>query len=276
MSNSARGAMAILALAVLPCVGGAQQSDDEWLQDCMERNNRGRLVNSCDVRVMQMAAPGGAIRVSPGQNGGISIEGWTGRGVEVHARIQGRAETEAEARAIADAVRIVTGASIGATGPESTREADWLVSFVVFVPVNSDVELSTQNGPLSVRGVTGAMSLETNNGPLALRDVGGNVYARTVNGPLSVSLSGTSWQGAGLDAETQNGPISLSVPDGFNAQLETGSNNGPFSSDIGLTVRDFRGRMRGPISATLGSGGAPIRVITSNGPVSIRRANGVF
>jgi hypothetical protein len=268
--------MALLALAVLPCVGAAQQSDDEWLQDCQDRNTRGRLVNSCDVRVMQMAAPGGPIRVSPGENGGIAIEGWTGRGVEVHARIQGRAETAAEARALSDAVRIVTGATIGATGPETTRDADWHVSFVVFVPVNSDVELNTQNGPLSVRGVTGTMSLETNNGPLALRDVGGDVYARTVNGPISVSLSGTSWRGAGLDAETQNGPVSLNVPDGFNAQLEAGSQNGPFASDIGLTVQGFRGRTRGPISATLGNGGPPIRVITSNGPVSIKRTNGVF
>jgi hypothetical protein len=106
--------------------------------------------------------------------------------------------------------------------------------------------------------------------------VGGDVYARAQNGPISISLTGTSWQGAGLDAETRNGPISLSVPDGFNAQLETGTENGPFVSDISLTVTSFRGRMRGPISTTLGNGGPPIRAVTTNGPISIRRSAGGF
>jgi hypothetical protein len=274
MSNSARATLALLALALLPGMGGAQQSDEAWLEDCQERNDRNRLISYCDVRVMQMAAPSGPIRVMPGENGGVSIEGWSGRGVEVHARIEGRAETAAEARGLADAVRVETGATIGATGPETNRDATWHVSFVVYVPATSDLELSTENGPLSVRGVTGLMALETRNGPLALRDVGGEVYARAVNGPISVALSGTSWRGTGLDAETQNGPISLSVPEGFNAQLEAGTENGPFASDITLSVQSLRGRMRGPISATLGNGGPPIRVVTINGPVSIRRVAG--
>jgi DUF4097 and DUF4098 domain-containing protein YvlB len=145
------------------------------------------------------------------------------------------------------------------------------VNFVIYVPNTSDLELYTQNGPLSVRGVTSRMTLESVNGPLSLREVSGDVYARAQNGPISVTLTGNSWQGAGLDAETRNGPITLSIPDGYNAQLETGTQNGPFSSDIPLSVT-LRGRLRGPISATLGTGGAPIRLVTTNGPISIRRA----
>jgi hypothetical protein len=34
----------------------------------------------------------------------------------------------------------------------------------------------------------------------------------------------------------------------------------------------LRGRMQGPINATLGRGGAPIRAVTTNGPISIRRS----
>jgi hypothetical protein len=273
MTRSARGAAAALALALLPTVAAAQQSDEEWLMDCLERSDRSRLVSHCDVRVMQVAAPSGALRVAPGENGGVAVEGWSGNGVEVHARIEARAGTEAEARGIADAVRVTTGTAIGADGPESSRDASWHVSFLIYVPTDSDLELSTSNGPLSVRGVTSRMTLETRNGPLALRDVGGDVYARAQNGPISVSLTGDAWRGAGLDVETENGPVSLSVPEGFNAQLEAGTQNGPFTSDIPLSVT-LRGRMRGPISTTLGSGGAPIRVITTNGPMTIRRSSG--
>jgi DUF4097 and DUF4098 domain-containing protein YvlB len=276
MTNSARVMMAVAALAALPGLGAAQQSDDQWLQDCNRNSTRSQRVNACEVRVSTLAAPNGPIRVSPGQNGGISIEGWSGSGIEVHARIQGQAATGTAAAAMADAVQIGTNGTITASGPESTRDASWNVNFVVFVPASSDIELTTHNGPLSVRGVTGTMALETTNGPLALRDVGGNVRARTTNGPLSVTLSGTSWRGAGLDAETSNGPVILTVPDGFNAQLEAGSNNGPFDSNLGIDVPSFRNLRRGPISATLGNGGPTIRLVTSNGPVSLRRSNQHF
>ena len=262
-----------MALALLPVAASAQQSDEEWLRDCLERNDRNRLVSHCDVRVMQVAATGNPIRVTPGENGGIAIVGRSGGGVEIHARLEARAETEAEARGLVEAVNVQTVGDITATGPESTRDANWHVSFLIYVPSTSDLELSTENGPLSVRGVTSRMSLETRNGPLSLRDVGGDVFARAQNGPLSVALTGNSWQGAGLDAETRNGPVSLSVPEGFNAQLEAGTENGPFASDIPLSVT-LRGRMRGPVNTTLGNGGALIRVITTNGPMSIRRPGG--
>ena len=95
-------------------------------------------------------------------------------------------------------------------------------------------------------------------------------YVNPQNGPIAVTLAGTTWQGAGLDAETRNGPISLTVPDGYNARLETGTVHGPFASDLPLTVT-LQGRLSGPFTATLGSGGAPIRLVTTNGPVSIKR-----
>jgi hypothetical protein len=115
------------------------------------------------------------------------------------------------------------------------------------------------------------MDLSTHNGPLSLSDVGGDVKARAVNGPLSVNLSGRRWDGEGLDAETNNGPVSLAIPEDYSARLETGTVNGPFSSDIPLTVT-FRGRLNKHLNVTLGQGGAPVRVVTTNGPVSIRRS----
>jgi hypothetical protein len=122
---------------------------------------------------------------------------------------------------------------------------------------------------LAVRGVNGRMELNTSNGPLSLREVGGDVVARALNGPLSIILSGTQWDGARLDAETTNGPLSLTLPRDYNARLETGTVNGPFDSDVPLTVT-LRGRLRGPFTATIGQGGPTIRAVTTNGPVHIR------
>ena|SRR5688572_22906574 len=113
------------------------------------------------------------------------------------------------------------------------------------------------------------MRLSTENGPLALVGLAGDVTARAVNGPLKVVLSGTGWRGARLDAETVNGPVSLEVPDGYSADLEVGTVNGRFVSEIPFTMEagDFPDRMR----VTLGQGGAPVRVVTTNGPVRVKR-----
>jgi len=74
--------------------------------------------------------------------------------------------------------------------------------------------------------------------------------------------------GAGLDAETSNGPLSLRVPDGYSAHLEAGTNNGPMSLGFPVTVV---GRIGRSISTDLGKGGTTIRAITHNGPLSIER-----
>jgi hypothetical protein len=112
------------------------------------------------------------------------------------------------------------------------------------------------------------MQLETNNGPLSLKGVGGTVRARTTNGPLSILLTGSRWTGTGLDAETSNGPLTLRVPDGYSAHLEAETNNGPLSLGFPVTVV---GRIGKTISTDLGSGGRPIRAVTHNGPLSISR-----
>jgi DUF4097 and DUF4098 domain-containing protein YvlB len=144
------------------------------------------------------------------------------------------------------------------------------VSFIVMVPRRTDLSLATENGPLSVTDVTGKMDLSTHNGPLSLSGVAGDVHAHAQNGPLSVRLTGTRWEGTGLDAETQNGPAVLRIPDDYNAKLDFGTVNGPMDIGFPITVT-INGRITDRISTTLGSGGAPVRVVTTNGPMSVRR-----
>jgi DUF4097 and DUF4098 domain-containing protein YvlB len=139
------------------------------------------------------------------------------------------------------------------------------------VPCKSGISARTTNGPLSVLAVTGAIDLQATNGPVSLDDVGGDVHARVENGPLTVRLVGTAWTGAGLDAEAQNGPVDLALPEHYNAELETGTVNGPVDFQIPITVT-LTGRGSDRIRTTLGKGGAPIRVVTTNGPLTVRRA----
>jgi hypothetical protein len=255
-------------LAALPAQ--AQRTDAEWLENCRENGGRwgGNREQFCEVRPSTMRA-GGALTVDGGQNGGASVRGWDGNEVRVSARIQTQASSEEEARAIARQVVVRTeGGRIAATGPEQGRGRSWSVIFDIQVPRRQDVSVTAHNGPVSVEGVSGRMTLRAQNGPVSLRRVGGAVNARVQNGPLSVVLDGPRWSGEGLDAEAQNGPVSLTLPRGYSAELEVGTINGPSSIDLPLPDGYRSGRR---LKTTLGSGGAPVRVVTSNGPATVRR-----
>lgn len=240
----------------------------DWMDRCDEDRGDDDRERYCEVRESRLRA-GRVVAVDGRQNGGIEVEAWDGAGILVQARIQAQAPSLAEAREIAGRVRIDTAApTITATGPGTSGSRHWWVSYVILVPRRTDLNLSTHNGPIHVDGVTGRMELRAVNGPLTLDDVGGDVHGRTQNGPLAVSLSGRSWEGAGLDAETQNGPVVLELPQGYGARLETGTTNGPLNIDFPITLQ---GRIGRRITTTLGSGGPPVRAITMNGPLVIRQ-----
>jgi hypothetical protein len=267
---STRSAVSTLLLLVAASAVAAQEDPDEWLAQCRHNwNDRPRV---CVVRQTGFRPSGGTLSVDPSENGGVAVYGWDRDSIAVVAKIEGQAGSESAAQALVDAVRIEAGGrQITARGPESERRASWAVSFDVYVPRHTDLSMSTENGPLSVEEVTGAMQLHAINGPVTLRAVGGDVTARVQNGPLSVELSGARWDGPGLDAEAQNGPVSLGIPDGYNARLETGTVNGPMNLAFPLTVT-IQGRMTNRIHTTLGGGGPTVRVVTTNGPMTIHHA----
>ncbi len=244
---------------------------DDWLADCRDRRGDDERARSCELREMGFRPAGRPVHVDAGPNGGVAVTAWDRDSVHVRAVVQASARTDADAAALLRQVRIdLSGTALRAEGPETRRGASWWVSYEVRVPRQVDLRAETVNGPLSAQDVAGRLELETTNGPVTLTDVAGDVRARATNGPLIVTLGGTRWEGAGLDAETRNGPATLSIPEGYSARLETGTVNGPMRVDIPITLQGRIGRMT-RIATTLGSGGAPVRVVTTNGPLTVRR-----
>jgi DUF4097 and DUF4098 domain-containing protein YvlB len=248
----------------------AQKSDADWLAQCREQSSE--RYRHCEVR--HVALPGGGpLRIDVRPNGGAQVTGWDQSTIAGSARIQVQADSESEAKALAG--QIVVGGTSGvlrADGPESSEGRSWSVNFVLSAPRHTDLEIEAINGPIGITGISGQMTATTTNGPISLVEVGGNVRARATNGPLSIVLTGTSWDGEGLDAETRNGPVSVAVPEGYSAELDARTVNGPFRLGIPVTVQGELpvGRVRS-VKAPIGAGGAPIRVATTNGPLSIEK-----
>src|SRR6266581_528675 len=222
-----RLAAVAVILLVLPTRLRAQDSDDEWLENCRDGRwgDWGQRARHCEIRETGMKATSQPLHIDPGMNGGVEIIGWNkSDSIAVTARIQVHARTQDDADAIARDIKIeVSGGTVRATGGSGLlgRHQNWSVSFIVMVPRHTNLNLSTENGPLSVQDVSGQMDL---------------------------------W-----------------IPGDYNAKVEFGTVNGPMDVGFPMTVT-LSGRIRNRISTTLGNGGPLIRVVTTNGPMTVRRS----
>ena len=247
-----------------------ERSKEDWIDRCQDSgrrwdNDRERF---CEVREKRIAATK-TLDVDGEQNGGVSIHGWDRGEILVLAKIQTNAEEASEAKDLASRITIETdNGRIRADGPSTRRRQSWSVSFELWVPRQTDLRVSTHNGGISVDDIDARLDLGAVNGGISLRNVAGDVRGETTNGPLDVDLDGDKWRGSGLDLRTTNGPVNLGIPQGYSARLETGTVNGGMRIDFPVTLQGSIGRR---ITTQLGSGGAPIRAITTNGPVTIRR-----
>jgi DUF4097 and DUF4098 domain-containing protein YvlB len=161
----------------------------------------------------------------------------------------------------------------------------------------------TSNGPIHVASFGGTLDAQTSNGSVELLDVDGDVVAHTSNGRIYAErLNGTfeaitSNNGVHADfkrldrpvrVETTNGPVELTLPDGFSREVRVNTNNSSITlhlptalnahvvartSNSSITT-DFDVRMQGEFSknhldANIGSGGALLDLSTSNGAIRL-------
>ena len=239
---------------------------DDW---CRQQNWGNERAGVCEVRELTFASAG-SLTVDASPNGGIKVEGAPRYDIQMRARLVATAMTEDRARQIASAVRIQpSGDRLEADGPHGLGQREsWHVSYELSVPSQTNLSLKSTNGGVSIRDVEGRLEFTTTNGGVKLANIGGDVRGRTTNGGVDIELDGVSWRGEGLDVQTSNGGVKIAIPDDYSAQLQVGTTNGGMNSDFPMTVK---GRLNRDIDATLGGGGAPIRVRTSNGGVRITK-----
>jgi len=262
---------ALLALTVpgLRAQGSQTAADQDWCREAMGGHDQARRY--CEVRDMSFAAPSGGLDVDARPNGAIEVRAGSGSQVRVLARVMTHARSADAAHDLASRVSVSTeDGRVRATGPDTDGEGDtwWSVSFRITAPASTDLSLRAMNGGITAHGMTGRTRFHTLNGGVHLEDMAGDVSGSTTNGSLHVVLSGKRWAGQGLDAQTTNGGIDLTIPDGYAAHLVTSTVNGGLNVDFPITVQ---GRIGRELSTDLGGGGPTIRVVTTNGGVDLHR-----
>jgi DUF4097 and DUF4098 domain-containing protein YvlB len=220
------------------------------------------------------------------ENGGVQLQGWDKDLYSVTA-CKAADASRGDAKQLISQIKLsVQGGHVSISGPASHN--DWNVYLLIRTPRAADVEVKAHNGPLAfyrvdgkitargtngpitVADCTGEADIEAVNGPISFSGTGGKLRLHTQNGPISVALSGANWSGSSLVADAVNGPVSLSVPAGFqSAFLVESRGRSPIScharvcDDARKTWDDEHRRIE------YGSGTPVIRLSTENGPVSV-------
>jgi hypothetical protein len=269
----------VFAAFIIICIGNViivAQEKSEKRSFCSENNwswNDRESVN--ELRETTVSAFS-SLNVDGKNNGGISVKGENRNDILIRSCVQAWAKTTEAATSSMKAIRIQTGSSVYAENPIDDK--NWSVSYEILVPSRTNLDLTARNGGISITSVEGTIEFFTQNGGVSLKDLAGNVKGKTTNGGLSVRLAGNSWNGEGLDVETKNGGVNLTLDENYAANFETGTVNGGIKSEVNelqVEKRDEsdRGyyRQNKRINKSINGGGAKVRIVTTNGGIVIRK-----
>ena len=250
----------------------AQLQDNSEKQLTCENGSRdGEQARRCDIREQTVASIG-RLSVDASPNGGATVKGWLRKDVLVRARVEARGETQGAADILVSHVNIdSSGGQVRATGPESTNNSGWSVTYEIFVPQNSDLSLKSHNGGLNISDVRGQIRFDGTNGGVRLKRVAGDVSGATVNGGVQVELTGVMWDGRQLDISTRNGGVTVAMPSHYSAHIQAETGNGGIHSDFPSALEGNTRSRR--LDFNLGAGGPLIHIVTGNGGVTLKRVD---
>jgi DUF4097 and DUF4098 domain-containing protein YvlB len=217
---------------------------------------------------------GGHVEIS-NVNGKIEVSPGEGTAVEVYAKKIGKASTADAAKQALERVQVVDSSEgrvikvetkVDRGGGGLFNHSQTKVEYVVRVPANAEVKLSTVNGGVQITGLSGRITAEATNGGIVGRDITGEIEAVTTNGGVEVDLA--SVPAAGVKLECTNGGIELRLPADAKATLSARVANGGIDTS-GLNVQS-RESSRRRLDADLNGGGPRITIEGTNGGISIR------
>lgn len=131
------------------------------------------------------------------------------------------------------------------------------------------VRVSSGNGDVDIRGAKASVDVRTGNGSVTVSTSEGPVDARSGNGDIDVSMSSLRARDD-MEFHTGSGSVRVTLPSGYNGELDASTGNGELRTDFELRVL---GRMNPRhVRATIGTGGPKLRLTTGNGRLEIRKS----
>ncbi len=136
-----------------------------------------------------------------------------------------------------------------------------------FSTARVDGELDIESGNLQGNRLLGPVTVTTRNRTIDLDDVSGPVTVANRNGAVSVTSAAPLGP---VNITNQHGSVDLGLPEHAGFVVDAETKNGSLENDFELETQDQGDVHR--LVGTVGSGGTRVRVQTTDGDVTIRKA----
>jgi DUF4097 and DUF4098 domain-containing protein YvlB len=140
--------------------------------------------------------------------------------------------------------------------------------------LSGEIRVRSGDGTIRMEKVEGRLDLETTDGAIELDAKPTTLRGRTGDGAIRLHVAPDTTMAEDWELTTGDGSITLTLPAGFNAELDAESGDGSVrSTHPGIRTETRTGsdreERRRSLRTTIGSGGKMLRVRTSDGTVRI-------
>jgi DUF4097 and DUF4098 domain-containing protein YvlB len=135
--------------------------------------------------------------------------------------------------------------------------------------LDGDIEISS-NSDLSATDALGPVTLTTRNRNINLERIGGDVSITNRNGSVDVTSAPPL---SNVTVENRNGSVAITVPERASFAYQFDATNGDIQSDFSQIKIPDGGLQKKTVSGTEGDGGPLLRITTSQGDISLKKAS---
>jgi hypothetical protein len=244
------------------------------------------LVRTTTRHEVRRLGYGGTLTLIGAPEGSISIEAWSKNEVDISAEIQVRAASEDDLAKLAavdgffldstaNHLRIMTTGSHDKVFmkkrskdfPKQLLGVPFRIDYKLKVPAAVDLDIDAGLGAFTLSGVEGAITFKSSRSDVKMDLVGGAVRAVVGIGTVDVNITSRSWRGQGADIQLAAGTMTVSLPTGFNADIDasvlrTGKLEDTFG---GITPREDERSTETVLHGRAGNGGATLSFTVADG-----------
>lgn len=244
-------------------------------------------------RTVQLSAPldAGTLFAAETHNGSITTAGNDTDQCSLTAKIIARANSEEDAKKLADQVKVTLESSGGGLMAKIKKPAfmqgkSVCVDLDVTVPNQTNLDLNTHNGAVKIADITGRTNAQTHNGSITAQSISGSTNLlthngrinctqisgeaklETHNGSVDAEYSSTAGSVCNTDIETHNGSIRFKSPPSVSAVIDISTHNGSINTELPITIIGKVSKTN--LKGTVGKGEGKLRLQTHNGSITIK------
>ena len=204
--------------------------------------------------------------------GAITVTGADVVDCNVTAEISVKAETEEEARKLAEQVKIEAKPSgdklrIKVSKPAALKKRPLEVKLKIIAPRQLKLDCSVNVGSVSISDMSDSIKVSGNVGSISCKQVSGDILVTSNVSSVDVAYVNTAPAACSIGIATNVGSIDLVAPLQWSAQVSAATNIGSVKTDRPIAVV---GKVGKSINGTVGSGEGKVRLRTNVGSIHIR------